>query len=147
MVEAIARDLSSQVREVVVSSEGDTFSVNRKAQTLVVEPPRGSGRPGVGVRIQPGRPFAFYASTGRTRMNPGIGHARVVAVLAEHGAVADAAASAIGMAMLRPTHVERALAAALRLEGLGLRGVIILAESQVGVWGEMEIVCAPGRPS
>ena len=147
MVEAIARDLSTQVREIVVSTEGDTFSVHRRAQTFVVEPPMGAGRPGVGVRIQPGRPFAFYASTGRTRMNPGIGHARVVAVLAEHGAVADAAASAIGMAMLHPSHVARALAAARRLEGLGLRGVIILAESQVGVWGEMEIVRAPGRLS
>ncbi|HWD71480.1 MAG TPA: hypothetical protein VG779_03040 [Actinomycetota bacterium] len=147
MAEAIARDLSSQVREIVVSTEGDTFSVHRRAQTFVVEPPMGAGRPGVGVRIQPGRPFAFYASTGRTRTNPGIGHARVVAVLAEHGAVADAAASAIGMAMLHPSHVARALAAAVRLEGLGLRGVVILAESQVGVWGEMEIVRAPGRLS
>ena len=35
----------------------------------------------------------------------------------------------------------------LTVEGLGLRGVIILAESQVGVWGEMEIVRAPGRPN
>ena len=147
MVEAIARDLSTQVREIVVSTEGDTFSVHRRAQTFVVEPPMGAGRPGVGVRIPAGRPVAFYASTGRTRTNPGIGHARVVAVLAEHGAVADAAASAIGMAMLHPSHVARALSAALRLKGLGLRGVVILAESQVGVWGEMEIVRAPGRPN
>jgi hypothetical protein len=50
------------------------------------------------------------------------------------------------MAMLHPRHVKRALAAALRLEAQGLRGVIILAESQVGVWGDMEIVHAPGRP-
>jgi uncharacterized protein len=147
MVEAIARDLSTQVREIVVSSEGDTFSVHRKAQIFVVEPPMGAGRPGIGVRIPPGRPCAFYASTGRTRMNPGIGHARVVAVLAEHGAVADAAASAVGMAMLHPSHVARALSAALRLKGLGLRGVVILAESRIGVWGEMEIVRAPGRPN
>jgi ApbE superfamily uncharacterized protein (UPF0280 family) len=147
MVEAIARDLSSQVREIVVSTEGDTFSVHRRAQTFVVEPPMGAGRPGVGVRIQPGRPFAFYASTGRTRSNPGIGQARAVAVLAHHGAVADAAASAIGMAMLHPRHVGRGLTAARRLEGQGLRGVVILAESQIGVWGEMEIVHAPGRHS
>jgi ApbE superfamily uncharacterized protein (UPF0280 family) len=119
--------------------------MHRRAQTFVVEPPMGSGRPGVGVRVGAGGPFAFYASTGRTRMNPGIGHARVVAVLADHGAVADAAASAIGMAMLHVNHVERALAATLRLEPYGLRGVIILAESQIGVWGNMEIVHAPGR--
>jgi len=49
-------------------------------------------------------------------------------------------------AMLRPTHVDRALAAALRLESHGLRGVVIVAESQIGVWGRMEIVPAPGRP-
>jgi len=145
MVEAIARDLSEHAREIVVSTEGDTFSVHRRAQTFVVEPPMGSGRPGVGVRVGSGGPFAFYASTGRTRSNPGIGHARVVAVLADHGAVADAAASAIGMAMLHVNHVERALSATLRLEPYGLRGVIILAESQIGVWGNMEIVHAPGR--
>ena len=66
-------------------------------------------------------------------------------MLADHGAVADAAASAIGMAMLHANHVERALAATLRLEPYGLRGVIILAESQIGVWGDMQIVRAPGR--
>lgn len=145
--EAVARDLSAFAKEVVVSTEGDTFAMHRRAQTFVVEPPMGPGRPGIGVRIGAGGPFAFYASTGRSRINPGIGHARVVAVLAEHGAVADAAASAIGLAMLRPTHVDRALAAAVRLESHGLRGVVIVAESQVGVWGAIEIVPAPGRPA
>jgi len=145
MAEAVARDLSQHAREVIVSTEGDTFSMHRRAQTFMVEPPMGSGRPGIGVRVGAGGPVAFYASTGRTRSNPGIGHARVVAVLADHGAVADAAASAIGMAMLHVNHVQRALAATLRLEPYGLRGVIILAESQIGVWGSMEIVHAPGR--
>jgi len=146
MAEAVARDLSQQAREVIVSTEGDTFAMHRgRAQTFVVEPAMGAGRPGLGVRIEAGGPFAFYASTGRTRINPGIGHARVVAVLAEHGAVADAAASAIGMAMLHPKHVDRALAATLRLEPYGLRGVVILAESRIGVWGDMEIVAPPGR--
>src|SRR6266851_2816590 len=129
----------------VVRAMGDTFAMHRRPQTFVVEPPMGRGRPGIGVRIEAGGPFAFYASTGRTRINPGIGHARVVAVLAEHGAVADAAASAIGLAMLHPKHVDRALTAMLRLEGQGLRGVVILAESQTGVWGDIEIVPVAGR--
>ena len=145
MAEAVARDLSPYTKEVVVSTEGDTFAIHRRAQIFVVEPPMGSGRPGIGVRIQPSSPFAFYASTGRSRISAGIGHARVVAVLADHGAVADAAASAIGMSMVHPTHVDRALAATLRLRPQGLRGVVILAGSQTGVWGEMEIVPAPGR--
>ncbi len=145
MAEAVARDLSEYAREGIVSTEGDTFAMHRRPQTFVVEPPMGRGRPGIGVRIEAGDPFAFYASTGRTRINPGIGHARVVAVLAEHGAVADAAASAIGLAMLHPKHVDRALTAMLRLEGQGLRGVVILAESQTGVWGDIEIVPVAGR--
>lgn len=145
MAEAVARDLSAHAREVVVSTEGDTFAMHRRPQTFVVEPPMGPDRPGVGVRIEAGGPFAFYASTGRARINPGIGHARVVAVLADHGAVADAAASAIGMAMLHPKHVDRALLATRRLEGRGLRGVVILAGSQMGLWGDMEIVPVSGR--
>ncbi|GAC1364329.1 MAG: UPF0280 family protein [Actinomycetota bacterium] len=145
MAEAVARDLSGLAKGVVVSTEGDTFAMHRRAQTFVVEPQTGANRTGIGVRIEAGGPFAFYASTGRSRINPNIGHARVVAVLAEHGAVADAAASAIGLAMLLPSHVDRALAATLRLKSHGLRGVVILAESQIGVWGDMEIVPAPAR--
>jgi ApbE superfamily uncharacterized protein (UPF0280 family) len=146
MVEMVARDLGRRVRNVTVSTEGDTFTTLRRAQTFVVEPAMVAGRPGIAVRVAAGRPFAFYASTGRSRIKPGIGHARVVAILAEHGAVADAAASAIGLAMHLPTHVDRALQAARRLVDCGLRGVVILAGSQIGVWGEMEIVPAPPRP-
>lgn len=145
MAEAVARDLSAVVREVVVSTEGDTFAMHGRTQTFLVDPGMGPGRPGLGVRVPPGGPFAFYASSGRSRLSPAIGQARVVAVLAEHGAVADAASSAIGMAMLHPTHVDRALAATRRLEPQGLRGVVILAGSQIGLWGAMEIVPAPGR--
>lgn len=145
LAEAVARELGQTTRDVMVSTEGDTFVMHRRPHTFVVEPPIVAGRPGIGVRIEAGGPFAFYASTGRRTVSPGIGHARVVAVLADHGAVADAAASAIGMAMLQPTHVDRALAASRRLEGRGLRGVVILAESRVGVWGDMEIVPATAR--
>jgi ApbE superfamily uncharacterized protein (UPF0280 family) len=147
IAEAVARELSTRARDVVVSTEGDTFAMHGRAQTFVVDAAGGPDRPGLAVRVKGGLPFAFFASTGRSRISPGIGHARVVAVLAEHGAVADAAASAIGMAMLHPTHVDRALAATLRLESLGLRGVVILAGSQVGVWGSIEIVPAPVRPA
>jgi ApbE superfamily uncharacterized protein (UPF0280 family) len=147
LAEAVARDLSAHVRDVVVTTEGDTFSMRDRAQTFVVDPASGPDRPGLGVRVQSGPPFAFFASTGRSRISPSIGHARVVAVLAEHGAVADAAASAIGLAMMHPSHVERALLVTRRLEGHGLRGVVILAGSQIGVWGAIEIVPAPGRPA
>jgi ApbE superfamily uncharacterized protein (UPF0280 family) len=145
LAEALARDLSAHTREVVVSTEGDTFSMHRRPQTFVVEPTMGSGHAGIGLRIDETGPFAFYASTGRSRINPGIGHARVVATLADHGAVADAAARAHGLAQLQPTHVDRALTAALRLSDHGLRGVVILAGSQIGVWGKMEVVPAPVR--
>ncbi|HWD08179.1 MAG TPA: hypothetical protein VHA57_03690 [Actinomycetota bacterium] len=146
IAEAVARDLSTHAREVIVTTEGDTYAVNGRAQTFVVDPGAGPERPGMGVRVPGGQPYAFYTSAGRSRLHPSIGHARVVAVLAEHGAVADAAASAIGLAMMHPTHVERALLATRRLEGQGLKGVLIVAGSTIGVWGSIEIVPAP-RPA
>jgi len=78
---------------------------------------------------------------------PGIGHARVVAVLAEHGAVSGRRSQRRRHGDAAPLPRGAGVVAALRLKGLGLRGVVILAESQVGVWGEMEIVRAPGRPN
>lgn len=141
LVEAVARDLIEVSREVVVASEGDTFVVSERPRSYVVEPAHPEG--GIAIRVRPQGPYAFFCSAGRVRVDPVIGNARVVAVLASHGAVADAVGSAMGSAMHRPHHVERALEVARTVEGV--RGAVVLAQGRIGVWGDIEIVAPTPR--
>lgn len=135
LVEAVATDLSAVTRGVVVSAEGDTYAVGVGPRVFRVEP---GAAIGVSVRL-PG-PYAFYTSSGRSKVKPAIGKARVVAALARHGADADAAASAVGLALLGPGQMARALVAAGRIPGV--LGAVLLAEGRIGVWGGIEIVSA-----
>lgn len=138
LVEAVARDLLELTKEVIVSSEGDTFVMTDRARSYLVDPPSSPHRTGIAIRIRPQGPYAFFCSAGRVRIDPVIGHARVVAVVADHGAFADAAGSAMGSAMHRPHHVERALEVARMVSGV--RGAVVLAQGRIGVWGDIEIV-------
>lgn len=140
LVEAVATDLALDTKEVIVSAEGDSFVIRDRPCTFVVEPREGPAG-GIAIRVTFQEPYAFYSSTGRLRVDPVIGHARAVAVLAERGALADAVGSAMGSAMHRPQDVERALEIARRTPGV--RGALLLVEGRIGVWGELEIV-TPG---
>jgi hypothetical protein len=142
LVEAVARDLAATSREVIVSCEGDTFVVSDRARSYVVDPAVDRGG-GIAIRVRPQGPYAFFCSAGRVRLDPVIGLARVVAVLADHGAVADAAGSAMGSAMHRPHHVERALEVARLIRGI--RGAVVLVQGRIGVWGDIEIVAPTPR--
>lgn len=142
LVEALAHDLAAFGRPVVVSTEGDTFVVGNVPGTFMVEPAPDPGLGGLAVRVRLPGPYAFYCSTGRVRIDPAIGRARAVAVLADHGAVADAVGSAMGSALHRPYDVDRALAVAKQTDGV--RGAVVLVQERIGVWGDLEIV-SPAR--
>lgn len=144
LVEAIAIDLAMLSREVIVSAEGDTFVISDRPRTFVVERSPHPGGGGIGIRVSDGGRYAFYASTGRLQVDPAIGRARAVAVLAEHGAVADTVASAMGNAMHRPEDVHRTFEICRKVEGV--RGALLLIGSRIAVWGDIEVVAPRPNP-
>lgn len=145
LAEAIARDLAAAGTPVAISTEGDTFAIGSEPRRFLVELPSTVAPSGIGVRVASRRPYAFYASTIRSRIHPAVGYARAVAVLAEHGALADAAASAMGMAMVRREQIDRAIE---RVRGIaGVRGALLLIDETVAVWGSLELTGALARAS
>lgn len=138
LCEAVARDLTAFSKEVLVACEGDSFVIGGRGRTFLVEAAGRPGDSGIGVRVRSKGPFAFFSSLGRVRVDPAIGHARAVAVLADHGAVADATGSAMGSAMMRPSQIDRALSIARQMPGV--RGAVILSQGRIGVWGQFELV-------
>lgn len=135
-VEMVAVELSSMTKEIAVSTEGDTYIIGGRPRSFVVEPSKGGA--GIAVRVKSRKRYAFYSSAGRLRVNPAIGKARSVGILAEHSALADAAGSAMGLSMHRPQDVERALDVSKKTDGV--YGAVIVAGGRIGVWGEIEII-------
>lgn len=138
LAESIAWDLHAHSKEVIVSGEGDVFMISERDRTFMVDPPRGEDSTGIAVRVHCRGSRAFYTSTGRVSVEPAIGLARAVAVIAEKGALAGSAASAIAYAMHRPKDLDRALALARQIPGV--TGALIVVDEAMGVWGEIEIV-------
>lgn len=138
VVEAVARDLSQLTKHVIVSAEGDTFIVGPKSRSFVVRRPSSQDEAGVAIRVSSEDHRAFFSSTGRERIDPHIGNAAAIAVVAERGALACAAASAMGYAMRSREDVDRALEVARRIEGVA--GALALSDERIGVWGDIEFV-------
>jgi len=138
VVEQIARDLAEMTKHVIVSAEGDTFIVGNKSRSFVVRRPSNENGDGVAVRVSSEGYRAFFTSTGRERIDPHIGNATAIAVVAERGALACAAASAMGYAMKSREDVDRALEVARRIAGVA--GALVLSDERIGFWGDIEFV-------
>lgn len=136
LVEAIATDLSADSQELIVACEGDVFVLGQRTGSYVIEPSGGVGG-GVAVRMHCDGSAALFSSAGRRQVDPLIGKARAVGVVADHGATASAAGSAMGYAMHREQDVERALEAARKIPGV--RGAVVVAGERIGLWGGIEI--------
>ena len=138
IAESIAWDLHASSKEVVISGEGDVFMIGDRDRTFMVEPPHGEGTTGIAVRVHCRSSCAFYTSTGRVNVPAAIGLAHSVAVIADKGALAGSAASAIAYEMHRPDDLDKALTLARNLDGV--TGALVVVDGAMGVWGEVEIV-------
>lgn len=137
LVEAICRDLAPLAGRAAVSAEGDTFVARRGRRVHPLHVPRVPGRPPLGLVVGSPVPHAVFCSGGRRTVDPHVGTVHV-AVVADHGAMADAAASAAGLTVTRPDLVERGVALARHIDGV--RAIALFAGERVGVFGDVEIV-------
>lgn len=143
LTEEVCRDLAD-LTQVMVSAEGDTFVAGIGRRTHPLPSPMLPGGRAAGLYVVSPGPYAFYCSTGRSKVGAHVGQARV-AVLAERGALADAAASALGLLMVRPEQVRQALAMARHIDGV--HAGVLSVEDQIAVWGDVELVGPPGTPA
>ena len=65
------------------------------------------------------------------------GKADAVIVLSPSATLADAAATAIGNVITQPDNIPMGIELAKGIEGL--RGVIIIQDDNIGLWGEVKI--------
>jgi hypothetical protein len=143
--EAVARGLEPLSSEVVVENGGDLYLIGNRERTVLLSagdsPLSGQVALALGATVPP---IAVCTSSGRVGPSVSYGSAHAVTVLATSGALADAAASAVGNLVHGPDDISRALVRAREIDGV--LGAVVIVEDRIGATGDVvRLVPVPGR--
>ncbi|NOQ46276.1 MAG: UPF0280 family protein [Desulfobulbaceae bacterium] len=141
VAEAVGHSLIGKgVNEVIVENGGDVFIARQQECTVAVyagESPL-SGKVGIKVPAEC-MPLGVCCSSGTIGHSLSLGVADAAVVTASSTALADAAATRLGNEVVRPSgSLNRALEVARVISGIS--GAVIISGSQLGAWGDIELV-------
>ena len=139
IAEYVGKELLEFSPEIIVENGGDIFvkSLRRRIIGVFAGDSPLTGK--LGLQIESGdTPLGICTSSGTVGHSLSFGRADAVIVLAESATLADAAATAIGNRVSDVTDIEKAIEFA---QDIGqLRGVVIIKDENMGVWGEIKLV-------
>ncbi|MBF0481123.1 MAG: UPF0280 family protein [Desulfovibrionaceae bacterium] len=136
----VAERFVPQSPDFLVENGGDTFlcSTRERVIGLLAKPLEGVS---LGLRLAPRDfPVSLCASSATIGPSLSFGAADVVVVRAKNGALADAAATALGNLIKSPQHLKPAVDAAQAMRPLGVEGFFAQCGDRIAVCGKMELV-------
>ncbi len=139
IAEYVGRELLEFSPEVIVENGGDIYLKSRCRRTIGIFAGDSPLTGKLGLRIEPGdTPLGICTSSGTVGHSLSFGRADAVIVLADSATLADAAATAIGNRVSEVADIEKGIEFA---QSIGqLRGVVIIKDESLGVWGEVKLV-------
>ncbi len=139
VAEHVGRGLLAHTDEVIIENGGDIFLQTGAAVTVAVF--AGTSPLSLRIGLRTGGqndPIAVCTSSGTVGHSLSFGRADAVCVVSRSGALADAAATAIGNRILSKQDIPAGIEFAKRISGV--LGVVIVAAEKMGVWGSVEVV-------
>ena len=139
---AIAEFVGSQLLafspEIIVENGGDIYLRSFEKRLIGIYAGKSplTGKIGLEVNGQD-TPLGICTSSGTVGHSLSHGKADAVIVLSKSAALADAAATAIGNLIIQPSDIPSGIEFAQGIDGL--KGVIIIKDDKVGLWGEVKI--------
>jgi ApbE superfamily uncharacterized protein (UPF0280 family) len=140
IAEAVGRDLLQFSPEIIVENGGDIFMQTRKTRKVGIY--AGESSPftnKLALEIETeDTPLGICTSSGTVGHSLSLGNADAVIVTAASTALADAAATAICNKIKTAADIENEINNAGVLYGVS--GVIIIKDTQIGIWGNIKLV-------
>ena len=135
----VGRELLEFSPEVIVENGGDIFLKSLRPRIIGVFAGDSPLTGKLGLQIEPeDTPLGICTSSGTVGHSLSFGRADAAIVLAESATLADAAATAIGNRVSDVADIEGAIEFA---QSIGqLKGVVIIKDDKLGVWGEVKLV-------
>ncbi|MBU4263615.1 MAG: UPF0280 family protein [Proteobacteria bacterium] len=139
IAEFVGRDLLKTVTdEIIIENGGDIFMHRHQDSIAAIFAGASPLSNKIGIKIPKSfMPLGICTSSGTIGHSLSFGQADSVTVLAASASVADAAATRLGNELTKKTDMNHALAVARNLSGL--RGVVIVKDDHLGVWGDIEL--------
>jgi len=139
IAQSVARDLLHFSRELIIENGGDIYLTTSKERLVGIYAGVSPLSLKIGIVVEPQKtPLAICTSSGTVGHSLSFGKADAVCVLSESGALADAAATAIGNVIRKKDDIEKGLERGKEIEGVS--GVLIIFGEKMGVWGEIRLV-------
>ena len=138
IAEFVGNDLLDFSPEVIVENGGDIFlkSLKKRMTGIYAGKSPLTGRIGLEISGED-TPLGICTSSGTVGHSLSYGRADAVIVLSPSTTLADAAATAIGNLIVQHGDIPKGVEMAQGIEGL--RGVIIIQDDEVGLWGQVKI--------
>jgi ApbE superfamily uncharacterized protein (UPF0280 family) len=138
IAECVGTELLAFSPEVIVENGGDIYLRISKKRVIGVYAGNSPLSGKIGLEIN-GRdtPLGVCTSSGTVGHSLSYGKADAVIALSRSATLADAAATAIGNLINEPTDISSGIEVAQSIAGL--KGVIIIIGSDMGLWGEVKI--------
>ncbi|MFH1562109.1 MAG: UPF0280 family protein [Nitrospirota bacterium] len=139
IAEYVGRRLLKNSKEVIVENGGDIFIKSLRKRKIGIYAGLSPLSNKITVEIDGQEtPLGICTSSGTVGHSLSFGKADAAMVLASSTALADAAATKIGNLVKQPEDIEQALEFAKTVTGL--KGVIIIKDDRMGVWGDIKLV-------
>lgn len=139
VAEHVGRSLRSNVDQVVIENGGDLYADASRDLRVAVYAARSPLSMKIGLKIGADQmPLAVCTSSATVGHSLSRGRADAVCVLSKSGALADAAATAIGNRVLSVGDIDPAIQWGRTIEGV--TGILIVLGDKMGVWGRIELV-------
>ena len=139
IAQAVADRMAILSPDILVENGGDLFlrSTRERLVALLASPIQGAN---LALRLSPKDfPVSLCASSATIGHSLSFGAADLVTVKAKSGALADAAATALGNLAQSADALPRVLERAQELACAGVLGVFVQVDGKIGVWGDMEL--------
>ena len=135
----VGEALLAESSQVVVENGGDIFIRTDRPRVVALYAGDSPLSGKVGINIRPGlKPLGVCTSSGKVGPSLSFGVAHAACVVAGSAALADAAASAVGNAVIKEGLVEEALAVSSKIAGV--LGAVVISGDKVGAWGSVELM-------
>ncbi|VVS94925.1 uncharacterised protein family upf0280 [Desulfoluna spongiiphila] len=137
--ESVARALLHHSPEVIVENGGDTFIAITGDTTVALHAGSSPFSMKVGLSFKDVQsPFAVCTSSGTVGHSLSFGKSDAVCVVSPSGALADAAATAIGNRVTGEGAIDQAMDFGKTIPGV--EGLVVVVGSRIGFWGALDLV-------
>jgi len=138
IAEFVGTELLAFSPEIIVENGGDIFLKSLRKRIVGIYAGKSFLTGKIGLEIEAGQtPLGICTSSGTVGHSLSFGKADAVVVLSPSTPLADAAATAIGNLIKQPEDIPNGIELAKRIEGI--KGVLIIKDDKIGIWGEVKI--------